>query len=206
MERLHTGFIIPSDNLSSAREEKPLLKEKIKPKTKINNDKIISKNIVAQNNWTTKIDKAKLPVLEEKKTDTKKTKNSRDEIINFISSFELIHTTAYWDIKQWSIWLWTKSYKWEKISKEEAYRRSYVVIDSIRNKYNLHNEPIEVQKAVTSFIYNLWSLKNNQIRLLKNKKYKALWNNFKQYIYCGWKVCWWLVKRRQAEANLLFNF
>ena len=205
MERLHTGFIIPSHNLSSAREEKPLVKENIKPKHK-QNDKIVSKNIVNQNNWTTKTDQAKLPVLEEKKTDTKKTQNSRDEIINFISSFEWMHLVAYWDIKQRSIWLGTKSYKWEKIWKDEAYKRSYAVIDSIRSKYNLHNEPIEVQIAVTSFVYNLWSLRQNQIWLLKNKKYKALWNDFLKYKYCGWKICWWLVKRRQAEANLLFNF
>jgi len=49
LERLHTGFIIPSHNLSSAREEKPLVKENIKPKQK-QNDKIVSKNIVNQNN------------------------------------------------------------------------------------------------------------------------------------------------------------
>ena len=136
--------------------------------------------------------------------------------LEFISWFEWLRLEAYDDWKnpdwstRYSIWKWTKSYKWEKITQEEAEKRARIVIQGIREKYKLHTHPIDKQIAITSFIYNRWSLDNEQQRLLENYYYTALWNDFKKYIYftnSKWekKIAWWLVKRREAEANLLRN-
>jgi GH24 family phage-related lysozyme (muramidase) len=116
---------------------------------------------------------------------------------------------AYWDFKQWSIWYGTPSYKWEVITSDEADKRWRQRIQSIRDKYNLQDYSIDVQKAVVSFAYNIWSLNKKQVNLLKNEYYRALWNDFIQYnkITIDWEkvIAWWLVKRRQAEFNLLIK-
>lgn len=128
-------------------------------------------------------------------------------IVEFIRDFEWLRLEAYWDINHWSIWMWTPSYKWERITEQEAIKRVRIKIQSIKDRYNLHNYSLDVQKAVVSFIYNIWSLNSDQIRLLENWYYKALWNDFKLYnwYYKDWKkiVLRWLQKRRNSEAELL---
>lgn len=125
------------------------------------------------------------------------------QILEFIAKFEGLHLEAYWDYKQWSIWYWTKSHKWEVITQEEAEIRARIVIQNIRERYKLWEHPLEVQIAVTSFVYNLWSLRNNQIWLLNNWYYCALWNDFTHYVYAWWKRLQGLVNRRYAERNLI---
>lgn len=134
-------------------------------------------------------------------------KEINQEILDFIWSFEWKHLKAYWDFRQWSIWYGTLSYKWEVITPEEADKRWRKLIQSIRNRYNLQDYSIDTQKAVVSFVYNIWRLNQKQVNLLKNEYYRALWNDFLQYnkITIDWEkvLAWWLVKRRQAEFNLL---
>lgn len=130
-------------------------------------------------------------------------------ILNHIAQYEWKHLQAYWDVNHFSIGYGTKSYKWEVITNEEADKRARQVINNIRIKYNLHTQNLAKQKAIVSYIYNIWSLNNRQQRLLNNWMYCALWNNFSKYVNItvnGKKQkAWWLVKRRQAERNLLCN-
>jgi len=125
--------------------------------------------------------------------------------LEFISSYEGMTLVAYDDWKQWSIWYGSKSYRWEKITQEEAEKRARIVIQNIREKYKLYNHPIYKQIAITSFVYNIWSLTQKQLWLLENYYYTALWNDFKLYNKANWKVLKGLEKRREAEANLLRN-
>jgi GH24 family phage-related lysozyme (muramidase) len=144
-------------------------------------------------------------------------KEINTEILVFIWSFEWFRTKAYpdwfnpdWSIR-YSIWKWTKSFKWEVITLEEAKKRARKEIQSVRDRYSLQEHPIHIQKAVVSFVYNIWSLTQKQKALLDGRYYRALWNSFLQYdkmtvIKDGEKekvIAWWLVKRRQAEFNLL---
>ena len=124
-------------------------------------------------------------------------------VLEFIAQYEWMHLNAYWDFKQWSIWYGTKSFKWETITDEEADKRARNIIQNIKTKYNLFDLDLDKQKAIVSFVYNIWSLTNKQQRLLNNGNYKALWNDFLQYTKSNWKQLWWLVKRRQSEFNLL---
>ena len=128
-------------------------------------------------------------------------------ILNHIAQYEWKHLKAYLDFKQWSIWYWTPSYKWETITNEEADKRARQVINNIRIKYSLYDQNLAQLKAIVSYVYNIWSLNKKQQRLLNNWMYCALWNDFAKYIYItvNWekKIAWWLVKRRQAERNLL---
>jgi len=136
-------------------------------------------------------------------------KEINTKILDFIKDFEWCNLTAYYDYWQYSIWYWTKSYIWETITQEEAELRARQVIQSIKERYWLYNYDINIQIALISFIYNIWSLTEKQLWLLRNWYYKALANNMKEYnkITIDWKkvIAWWLVKRRQAEFNLL-NF
>lgn len=127
------------------------------------------------------------------------------QILEFISQFEWLHLVAYWDYKQWSIWHWVKSFKWEVITQEEAEIRARIRIQEIKDRYKLWNYSIEVQQAVVSYVYNLWSLSISQQWKLNNNYFCALWNDFKQYVYAWWNKLGWLVKRRQAEYNKLCN-
>lgn len=73
----------------------------------------------------------------------------------------------------------------------------------------MYNINLNYQKAIVSYVYNIWSMNNKQQRLLNNGNYCALWNDYNKYIYItiNWEkqIAWWLVKRRQAERNLLCN-
>jgi len=129
-----------------------------------------------------------------------------EKILEFISKFEGVRLKAYWDIKHWSNWYGTPSYKWEVITLQQAKDRARIRIQSIREKYSLDNYKLNVQTAVVSYVYNIGSLTNKQQWLLENWYYTALWNDFKLYngYYKDWKkiVLRWLVLRRNAETNL----
>lgn len=108
-------------------------------------------------------------------------------------------------MNHYSIWYWTYSFKWEKITKQEADKRAKEVIHNIRTKYNLSKLNINKQKAIVSYIYNIWSLNSKQLWLLNNWYNKALANNLLLYTYANWKQLSWLIKRRQSEFYLLNN-
>ena len=136
-------------------------------------------------------------------------KEATTEILEFIKKYEWLKLTAYWDVKHFSIWYWTRSFQGETITQQEAERRAKEHIQMVLDRYQLNNKPIWVQIAVVSFVYNIWSLNNSQMRLLRNWYYRALWNNFLQYnkMRINWELVTanWLVKRRQAEFNLLIK-
>lgn len=125
-------------------------------------------------------------------------------ILDYIASFEWLRLEAYEDWPwRYSIWYWTKSFKWERITEEEARKRARIVIQSIRERYWLFDLDLNKQKAIVSFVYNIWSLTSRQNWLLQNWYYRALWNDFLLYNKANWKNLWWLVKRRESEFNLL---
>ena len=131
--------------------------------------------------------------------------NDNAEILRFIANFEWKHLQSYWDFTHYSIGYGTPSFKWEEIDDEEADRRAIERIQKIKNYYNLNSLSLNRQKALVSFIYNIWSLNKEQQWLLKNDYIKALANNMKQYQFSKWKKLGWLTKRRNAEYNILTN-
>ena len=139
--------------------------------------------------------------------DDKDIKTFDDKLFDFIVQFEGFQEKAYWDFKQWSIWFWTPSFKWETITREEAKKRKQEHINYIveRNTFinDIKNDNHKI--AIISFIYNVWSLKPYQKWYINKWYFCALWNDFLKYKYAWWKVAWWLVKRRQAERSLLCN-
>lgn len=131
-------------------------------------------------------------------------KEINEIILEFIWGFEGMHLKSYSDwSNRYSIGYGTKSYPGEVISKTEAENRARIVIQWIKDRYELYKYDLNVQKAVCSFVYNLGSLNKEQLRKLENWFYKALANDIKQYNKFNWKVAWGLTKRRSAEYNLL---
>ncbi len=128
-------------------------------------------------------------------------------ILEYIAQYEGMHLKSYYDINHYSIGYWTPSYKWEVITKKEADKRARKIIQNIRTKYELYDLNLAHQKAIVSYVYNIWSMNKKQQWLLNNGNYCALWNDYNKYIYItiDWEkqIAWWLVKRRQAERNLL---
>lgn len=136
-------------------------------------------------------------------------------ILDHLTHWEWLRLEAYPDwfinwVQRYSIGMWNKSYKWETITKDEAIKRARVSIQSIRERYWLDKYPLNVQIAVVLFVHNIWSLDTDQVWLLQNKYYKALWNNFILYNKItnkDWEKVEsnWLSKRRNYERDLLFN-
>ena len=156
-----------------------------------------------KNNWKNKFKIEQRQAL--KTTQVFADRETNNFIVDFLKTFEWLHTVAYWDRKRYSIWLGTPSYKWEIITEEEAHLRARIWVQWIVDKYELWDLNQRERAAVVSFIYNVWSLDNNQIRLLKNKYNCALWNSFLQYSYSNWQYLKWLANRRMSERNLLCN-
>lgn len=139
----------------------------------------------------------------------------KEEIIRdaakFISMYEAKnwpHLTAYWDVTRYSIWYWTISYKWEKITEEEAFKR---FIDVLAIKYDdkLSQFPKWVQIAMLSYKYNTWHFPwwndlSNVTWLYENWYHSAMANKL-SIITAWWKVAWWLVERREWEKELLLH-
>lgn len=129
----------------------------------------------------------------------------QEDTLAFILKFEWLHTTAYWDVKRYSIWCWTISYKWEVITKEEAEYRCRKRIDTKRRQYDLYKYDDNVEIALLSFNHNIWSMPYAYSWYLDNWYYTALGNLMRKYIHAWWKPLRWLKIRRDAEANLLVN-
>lgn len=116
--------------------------------------------------------------------------------MSYIADFEGFKKCSYWDVKQWSIWFWTKSYKWECITREEALDRKKEFVKPILERIPscfTENQRI----ALTSYIYNTWG---NQMRLpsyIKNCDQKSV-----RYIMTqrGWNLPG-LIKRRTLELE-----
>lgn len=123
--------------------------------------------------------------------------------VDFIAPFELTTEsptyTAYMDTSgRYSIGYGTRSYEWEVISRQEAYRRFLTIVrqSMVRVQKDFPNATPDQLVALTSVYYNCGSgykrLKENGIEYHKTPGFCQLkW-------YSG------LVKRRAAERKLLF--
>ena len=116
--------------------------------------------------------------------------------MDFVADFEWFKECSYWDRKQWSIGYWTKSYKWECITREEAKNRKAEVIKPILAEIPscfTDNQKI----AIVSYQYNTWG---NQmgfkwyVQKCDKKSVLYIMNSW------GWNLPW-LVKRRTIEIS-----
>lgn len=127
-----------------------------------------------------------------------KWKSDLTSAVDFISWFEGLRLTAYYDwyangSNRYSIGYGTKSYPWEVITKEEAKKRKMRVLKplykSIPACFN------ENQKtALSSYIYNTWGNQMNLPYHISNCRKKDV-----EYIM---NVYWWnkeLIERRKKE-------
>lgn len=129
-----------------------------------------------------------------------------DIISNYVRSKEWsFHSKAFWDNKRWSIWWWTKSYRWEVISKEEWIIRFNNHIKPLYNLVNNDCYNLNQKIALVSYLYNTWWYQMNMRYHVKNCRYNDI-----KYIMSVW--WWWhwtkyyngLSKRRKEEISL-FN-
>lgn len=115
-----------------------------------------------------------------------------------ITRHEWLSFSAYPDTKWWSIGYWTRSFKWEVITQQEAYSRMLFIVSSsihrIRKDFPEANEDQLV--ALTSIYYNCWSW------YLAIKKE---WFSIHKPWFCELKWYSGLLKRRQEERELLFK-
>ncbi len=127
----------------------------------------------------------------------------QEDALEFITKFEWLHTTAYWDIKRYSIGCGTYSYEGEVITIEEAKYRCRKRIDTKRRHYNTYKYDDNVEIALLSFEHNLWKMPYNYKWYIANWYTNALWNQMRRYTYAWGKSLRWLEIRRSKEAELL---
>jgi len=125
------------------------------------------------------------------------------EAMAFIKKFEWVRYEAYHDFKQYSICFGTKSFKWEKVNKEECDKRLRERVQSELLRVNRLADNLSWNKkaALISFFYNCWF----QIDVLN---YAARWDDKSVvFLVSQYNVAWdkynrGLQKRRNAEINL----
>ena len=164
--------------------------------------------------WNFKVEKQPIKKAALTKTETKKvvvakkettTKNEdiEEKAFNFIKNFEWFKAKAYWDYKHCSIGYWTTTRNCsEKITEAEAKKRAIQKIKNIRKTFNLYSLDDNLEIALISFSYNVWSPPKNFQWYVKNGYINWLKNLMLKYKYAGWKYLKWLEKRRKAEVEL----
>lgn len=132
------------------------------------------------------------------KQPSKDVKTGLKEAVEFTAGFEGLRLKAYYDwyangSNRWSIWYWTKSYKGEVITKEEAIKRKLDIIKPIYNSIpNCFNQ--NQKTALTSYIYNVWKYAMNINSYVKKCKKNDVAYIMQVY---GWNKV--LIERRKAE-------
>lgn len=120
--------------------------------------------------------------------------------IDFIAKFEWLALTAYQDTNgKYSIGYWTRSFEWEVITKNEAYRRFHGILQQSMHKVQ-KDFPCATQNELTA----LTSVYFNCFGWYKNLKEKGI-GYHKTKGFCQLPGQDGLVKRRNAERVLLFN-
>ena len=138
-----------------------------------------------------------------KKETTTKNENIEEKAFAFISQFEWFKAKAYWDFKHCSIWYWTTTRDCKEIiTEEEAKKRAIQKIKDIRKYYNFYDLDDNMEIALISFSYNVWSPPKNFTWYVKNGYINWLKNLMLKYKYAWWKCLKWLEKRRKAEVEL----
>lgn len=135
----------------------------------------------------------------EHKEDKIKTQYERnfEDSINFIADFEGFKECAYWDVKRYSVWYGTPSYKWECISKQEALQRKK---EFVKPKFELVDKDCftDNQKiALTSYMYNTWGYQMNLQTYIKRCDKASILFVMNKW---GWNSRG-LAKRRTIEIN-----
>lgn len=143
------------------------------------------------------------PAKEQKKVAKEEIWNLSKQARDFIQQRECAnwpHLKSYRDHKQYSIWCGTKSYNWEIITADEAYRRFDIAVEwrlqGVKNDFPTYNNNQLI--AMVSVLYNCPSLYKYV------KRYGASKQAFMSHVYASGKKMWWLVKRRAIERDL-FN-
>ena len=167
-------------NFKVEKQESPAL-----PKTKIKEQKAQKKVVVT------------------KKETTTKNENIEEKAFAFIKKFEWFRPVAYWDYKHCSIGYWTTTRNCsEKITEAEAKKRAILKIKNIRKTFNLYSLDDNIEIALISFSYNVWSPPKNFSWYIKNWYINWLKNLMLKYKYAWWRYLKWLEKRRKAEVEL----
>jgi len=137
-------------------------------------------------------------VLEVKKV--VKNGNVRERAFKLITKYEWFHDKPYWDYKQWSCWYGMRCSKDTKnITKEKSKQFVMERIDSIRERYKLHDIADEIEVSLISFTYNIWHPPKWYRRYINNWHIKWLKNRMLEYSYAWGKFMRGLYKRRLDE-------
>ena len=122
--------------------------------------------------------------------------------INFIADFEGFRENAYWDVKRYSIWFWTPSYKNEKITREEALERKKEFVKPMFELVDKDCFTPNQKIALTSYMYNAWAYPMNLQTYIKRCDKKSIVYIMSSY---GWSANWirhsGLAKRRKLEIS-----
>lgn len=138
-----------------------------------------------------------------KKENTAKEIDIEEKAFAFIKKFEWFRSVAYWDYKHCSIGYWTTTRNCsEKITEAEAKKRAILKIKNIRKTFNFYSLDDNLEIALISFSYNVWSPPKNFFWYIKNWYINWLKNLMLKYKYAWWKKLKWLEKRRKAEIDL----
>lgn len=129
-----------------------------------------------------------------------KNDNVPERAFNLITKYEWFHDKPYWDFKQWSCGYGMKCSKNTKnITKEKSKQFVMERIDSIRERYKLHDIADEIEVGLISFTYNIWHPPKWYRRYIDNWHIKALKYRMLEYSYAGGKFMRGLYKRRLDE-------
>lgn len=101
---------------------------------------------------------------------------------------------------RWSIWYWTKSYWWEKITKSEWHKRMVTYLNNVESKIPscwTSNQKI----AIVDYQYQFWSSSKNIHKYVKRCSYKDV----KYILYPYNRYTKWIQKRRVRWYNLFIK-
>ena len=123
------------------------------------------------------------------------------EVLDFIAKWEAPNGPALISYKdrsgRYSIWFWNRSFEWEKISHQEAWKRFYAVVSQSMAivKKDFPGAPDPQIVALTSLYFNCWG------------GYKRVKNEWLHVYLEKWfcEPAWYggLTKRRAAERALI---
>lgn len=136
------------------------------------------------------------------------------DVTSFIKEQEGFSPESFFDVKQQTIWFWTKAKPWEtSITREEAERRLLDKINEVDNKITqvFWTDLTSWQKiALTSFMFNLWTniFAKPESQTLKNAilawDEEIIKQQFVLFNKAWGKKLPWLVKRRNRELEQFF--
>lgn len=133
--------------------------------------------------------------------------DDREIAVLLLKRYESLRTSSYWDIKRWSIGWGTKSYRGEKISLEEADRRTDEHFSKIyRSIVKEFPNLTPWQASILSVMkYNVGSFGPQLKKAIRSGDSAQIALVMKRYVYAGGVKLKGLILRRNAEASLLLS-